>query len=81
MRSALVCGDGHPCREAEADSHELTAEILQFPFNDKVVYVLHVQFSSADVEETAEFPQLRRFARTLALHKPVVVQRQVPYGR
>ena len=38
-------------------------------------------FSSADVEETADLPQLRRFAWTLALHMPVVVQRQVPYGR
>ena len=37
--------------------------------------------SSAHVEETAELPQLRRFAWTLALHMPVVVQRQVPYGR
>ena len=29
------------------------------------------QFSSAHVEETAELPQLRRFAWTLALHMPV----------
>ena len=39
------------------------------------------QFSGADVEKTAKLPQLRRFAWTLALHMPVVVQRQVPYGR
>ena len=38
-------------------------------------------FSSADMEETADLPQLRRFAWTLALHMPFVVQRQVPYGR
>ena len=34
-----------------------------------------------EVEETAELPQLRRFAWTLALHMSVVVQRQLLYGR
>ena len=72
----------HPCRGANADSLGLPQRFSSCStltrWSSWVVQVL--QFSSADVEETADLPQLRRFAWTLALHMPVVVQRQVPYG-
>ena len=77
----------HPCRGANAVSlgpeiPQKTIEILTLQYIDKVTDVVQVlQSSSAVVEETADLPQLRRFAWTLALHMPVVVQRQVPYGR
>ena len=68
------------CGGADADSFgpslQKIIEILQLQFIDKVVDVC----SCAVVEETAELPQLRRFAWTLALHMPVVVQRQLPGG-
>ena len=39
------------------------------------------QFSSADVEETVELPQLRSsFCVDTVVHIPVVVQRQMPGG-
>ena len=73
----------HPCRGSDADSLGLPQRFSSCctltRWSSWVVQVL--QFSSADVEETADLPQLRRFAWTLALHMPVDVQRQVPYGR
>ena len=55
----------HLCRVAEANSHgpvQETIEILQLQYTDKVIdAVVQVPFSSADVERTAELPQLHSY--------------------
>ena len=77
-------GCRHLCRGADADpfgpSVQKIIEILQLQYIDKVIDVWFAgpAVFGAVVEETAELPQLRRFAQTLALHMPVVVQRQLP---
>ena len=82
----FVFGPGrrHSCRGADADSLGPVTSLFSSCstlIRWSTFFVQVQQFSSAHVEETAELPQLRRFAWTLALHMPVVVQRQAPYGR
>ena len=80
----FVLGPGrrHSCRGADADSlGPVTLAFLQLHYIDKVVDVFCAGPAVLEVEETAELPQLRRFAWTLALHMSVFVQRQLPYGR
>ena len=87
VHSPRVQGRRHLCRGADADplgpSVHKIIEFLQLQYIDKVIDVWFAgpAVFGAVVEETAELPQLRRFAQTLTgVAMPVVVQRQMPGG-